>query len=445
MLIFSIYVHEPDNDMEQQTQQGNIEVQLQQSKNIKSSLSTRTGVSSGLNSTLPLLARSDNSKNTAGAIVSDLDKYSKLMLDEIAVAFEKYPPNKYPWCRSTDFPQYSSGFLFHKLYKTGSSTAVGVHIQIANLIGKQKFGHPCTAQYKHQYALQNLQSKRQLSKSFLWTIIRNPTSRSISAMSFYNYDRTIPKSMDKTYEWMLEYLESTKNNQWIQLRDDKLFKYPMKARNGILLDYGRLNLTSFLNANEDNGNLHPPPKLVQLFKEQIFNAYNFVAVLERWSESMVVLSLLLDIPLSATIILKTKSSGGWTWDWKHSDESNGRCFQIPTFYDGNPAVKEYLETNFTKQNYDFLLYDIANRSLDKTIDTLGRRRVETLVEQHRQMQYLAEQKCLEKSVFPCSPSGEWQPGANQNCYWRDMGCGYKCVNEVLSLSLSSSSISNATP
>ena len=52
------------------------------------------------------------------------------------------------------------------------------------------------------------------------------------------------------------------------------------------------------------------------------------------------------------------------------------------------SVKDYIQTDFKRANGDFLLHAIANRSLDLTIDVLGRERVKREVEKHRRLRSL---------------------------------------------------------
>jgi hypothetical protein len=90
-----------------------------------------------------------------------------------------------------------------------------------------------------------------------------------------------------------------------------------------------------------------------------------------------------------------------------------------------------LQTTYRKNNPDYLLYAAVNRSLDLTIDLLGRGRVEKGVRQLHNMQALAQEKCLSKAIFPCSANGTWQPGYKEDCYEKDFGCGYRCLDAVL--------------
>jgi hypothetical protein len=131
----------------------------------------------------------------------------------------------------------------------------------------------------------------------------------------------------------------------------------------------------------------PTRGLAKLLKDQIFGAYNFVAVIERWDESMV-LKMLIDLEMEDIISFPSKSSGGWSRDWQ-KDEA---CFRIPKQYTSEP-VHDYLGSNCTVKNGDYLLNSTAERSLDLTIEDLGRQQVEAELLIYRSLRRLVEEKC----------------------------------------------------
>ena len=92
---------------------------------------------------------------------------------------------------------------------------------------------------------------------------------------------------------------------------------------------------------------------------------------------------------------------------------------------------EYIETDFRRANGDFLLHAIANRSLDLTIDALGRDKFQQEFETYQKLRALATEMCQANTTFPCSKTGEWQEGYKENCYEFDIGCGHRCIDNVL--------------
>ena len=196
---------------------------------------------------------------------------------------------------------------------------------------------------------------------------------------------------------------------------------------------------SFSKAKKDSFSsriFQSPRILVTRLKKQVFDAYDFVAVLERWEESIAVMQLLLDLEDEDMIILSTKSAGSWILrepqmnELRHSSSQDAGCFFIPE-PKRSSKVEQYLSTNFTLENADFLLHAAANRSLDLTINAIGRDRVEYQVNKLRKLQTLAETHCLDSTEFPCSSNGTLRSESNLDCYWRGMGCGHTCVDTIL--------------
>jgi hypothetical protein len=78
------------------------------------------------------------------------------------------------------------------------------------------------------------------------------------------------------------------------------------------------------------------------------------------------------------------------------------------------------------------LFAAANLSLDLTIQRLGEERFQAALKEYRYWKTQERQKCASQVQFPCSRSGEPQHEKSaQNCYTRDLGCGYKCIDELL--------------
>ena len=82
-----------------------------------------------------------------------------------------------------------------------------------------------------------------------------------------------------------------------------------------------------------------------------------------------------------------------------------------------------------------MLYNAAYRSLDLTIDSLGREQFEEKLEKFRRAQKLALEKCSSNLTMPCSPEGVRAKVLDVNkfasdCLWLDSGCGYKCLDEI---------------
>ena len=194
-------------------------------------------------------------------------------------------------------------------------------------------------------------------------------------------------------------------------------------------------------------------EIVAWMDRYVMSQYDFIAVVERMPESLVVLKYLLGMEWQDLVVLPAKQSGTWylgegerskSQQLRHHDHhhhhrsSKLHCVPLIKPYT-TPPVDEYIATHFVQDNWDYYLYAAANRSLDRTIDSLGRSRVEQGVQQLQQLQHLAETKCLSQAIFPCSPNGTVQLQASYtNCYAEDCGCGNACVDKVLSAFLDGS-------
>jgi hypothetical protein len=68
-----------------------------------------------------------------------------------------------------------------------------------------------------------------------------------------------------------------------------------------------------------------------------------------------------------------------------------------------------------------ILYDAANKSLDLTIDALGRELFDQNLNRFIHALLVVEQTCLPKVVFPCDANGTRHQ--ETDCIQYDSGCG----------------------
>eukprot|EP00522_Entomoneis_paludosa_P014079 CAMPEP_0172453326 /NCGR_PEP_ID=MMETSP1065-20121228/10702_1 /TAXON_ID=265537 /ORGANISM="Amphiprora paludosa, Strain CCMP125" /LENGTH=212 /DNA_ID=CAMNT_0013205505 /DNA_START=246 /DNA_END=884 /DNA_ORIENTATION=- len=165
------------------------------------------------------------------------------------------------------------------------------------------------------------------------------------------------------------------------------------------------------------------------FINQIMDSYDFIGVSERLDESIVALSMLMNIPLADVLYLSAKGSGGF-------DEGGhaGTCFYIvPSFV--SPGMRRIMESGrFQKHiHWDHVIHQAANRSLDLTIDKkLGREKFEKRLAIFQKAQARAKELCLPQTTFPCATDGGKRPRKEDetDCLWKDSGCGYKCLDRI---------------
>ena len=175
----------------------------------------------------------------------------------------------------------------------------------------------------------------------------------------------------------------------------------------------------------DNSIIETDPERLALehVRREVLDTYNFVAVTERWAESMAVLKMLLPgVLYSDLVVLRAKERGGFV-------PFGTVCKFIPVVTSIPDRIKSYLDGPFRDTNPDYLLYAAVNRSLDMTIESLGRERVEEGVRLIQYLQSLAQENCMNSTIHPCSSGLGVAESAD--CYVRDFGCGYTCIGDVL--------------
>jgi hypothetical protein len=305
------------------------------------------------------------------------------------------------WERMTNFSwccervDYETGLIYVKVPKTGSSTLAGINIRIAKHVGRRmglKKGI-CTHTYKHgrQYFL-----KRQ-KPNLVWSFIRDPAKRAMSEFYHFSVSRGNETATDESLATFLT--RHSKSFQFKYLVDHELGEHVARHRK----------------------------RAKQAIEQYIMHSYDFIGLTERKDESLAVMKLLWNLEDKDMIVLSAKQSGGYD-----DGQYQKTCFQIQKPNTVSAHVNNILKTEFVMGNHDYLLYAIVNRSLDKTVERLGRDRVQKEIERLNALQQYAEAHCQNQAIFPCSANGTYQPKASKNnCYHTDSGCGYPCVDRVL--------------
>jgi Sulfotransferase family len=289
-----------------------------------------------------------------------------------------------------------NGILFVKLIKVGGSTATGVTMNIAKHEAERRHEQfwICRGRWDHSWASTMLQDRIR-SESFTWTIVRDPTSRVISEFFHFEVSRNNASPSDKTF---MDFLTKGRNVEKFRNLYLRMLSIDMK--------YGMF---------DDDG-----PAVINT----ILSDYDFIGVTERMDESVVVLSMLMDVPLGDVLYLNAKGHGGYD-DGVYND----KCYYIqPSTV--SPIMRTFFESDYWNEiiKWDRALYEAANRSLDLTIDRMGRELFNEKLARFRSSNQAARDRCLPQNVFPCTATGEHNK--NASCLWSDSGCGYKCLDKV---------------
>lgn len=293
----------------------------------------------------------------------------------------------------------ATGMLLQKTWKTGSSTAVGVHLRLATLEAQRRnLPRLCQVRFAHATASQMYGGRnRRDGKSFLWTTVRDPTLRAVSQFFHFDASRYKKEPSDANFQGMLQ-------DEWI---------YSHYAT------YSSVSGTAVL------------PQVSQRAAHVLSDEYDFIAVTERFDESMVVLSMLLRVPVTNVLYLQSKSHGGY-------DDGMGRVknkrictYIVPSFV--SPGMRHYFASADWQDrvHWDDMIYRAANRSLDLTIDALGRDKFRTRLAEYQRLLQTVRETCANRAIFPCTSGGQAIPFHKTNCLWHDSGCGNDCIDQVV--------------
>lgn len=242
-----------------------------------------------------------------------------------------------------------------------------------------------------------------IEPNFVWTVLRIPSTRALSHYFFENISR---KGTVVTPDGTIQYLDRSKNFQL-----DYIAK--MSGSGKVRHSLKSTSLTTALD-------------VVEIIQRDILDTYGFIALTERMDESLVLLKMILGVPLQDVIVLSSKVRGGLD-----DGRFENKCVRIVEWYT-TPKVDTYIQSDYPLGNYDFFLYAVVNRSLDMTIDMIGRDRFQRELEQYRRAKTMAEDQCLDSTIFPCIVEGDPPiPDSRTSCLVADIGCGYECIRRVL--------------
>jgi Galactose-3-O-sulfotransferase len=288
-----------------------------------------------------------------------------------------------------------NGLLYTREMKTGSSTLAGVYLRLAHRKGKllNPSGGLCKIRIDHSSAQEMEYGSRDKSRSFLISMLREPTKRSISAYFHFRASEQREAPIDVNFQSYF-------------LANQQFSNYYIKD-----LAMREINFTS-----SDND----PYLLVQ----EIIDSFDFIAITERLDESLVVMKMLLGLEVADILYMSAKQGGSFTTGPK----STPCIYLIPSFLSN--GMKAFFVSESWKEyvKLDTLLYKAANKSLDNTIDALGRPEFENQLSHFREVLARAHIRCENETIYRCDPAGNYRGSENATCLLWDIGCGYECLN-----------------
>ena len=304
------------------------------------------------------------------------------------------------------------GILFQRPVKTGTTTVASIIMRLAHSRAKQqqqslssteKRFEFCKHRANHGTARELEYAKRDRSQSFLFSVLRDPTAKAISR--FFHFDVSVGQK------------EPT---------DEYFTKIMMRPYNY------HAHLTDLMTTTPK------PPLLPALaagrdytpIVQQVLDDYDFIVITERMDESLVVLKLLLGLEMKDILYIRARSSGSFS-----NGPGNGRncVYLVPSFL--TPGMERFFASEQWRRQIegDILMYQAAYQSLDRTIDALGRDKVQRQLMRFRHAQRYAHQQCAQdddKVVHMCNEGGKFTPFHQTTCYKWGEGCDHVCLNNL---------------
>ena len=228
----------------------------------------------------------------------------------------------------------NEGIYYIKIPKTASSTLAHITERIARreskrlrLFGKDGFNRCRTyLPMVHQKAIDLDIKNRNKLQSFTFSMIRKPSDRLISHFAMN----------------VLQGNWDTSETSFFNAIDDKKWNPPDFQLKYLVVD----ELKSTDPNEEDYASAI----------QTLLDEYNFIGVFERFHESLVVLSMIADIPITDVLYYLAPSRCG--------------VLDRPSWVTHN--IEDYLENEFIDEDKgDVLLYEAVDKSLDLTIEKLG--------------------------------------------------------------------------
>jgi Galactose-3-O-sulfotransferase len=348
----------------------------------------------------------------------------------------KFMPRVYTqWNSSTSWCQVESAFdtrtpaglIYVKNHKAASSTLAGVNIRIAVNYGRRHLQSNRGLLYPQRRIKPNLEGacssrenhddsrkyhERDPSRSFMYTSIRHPVHRALSWIFYLasNQGRNISdNSIIQRLKRQTHFVKGTSSKT-------SKFHYEAGAQVGYL--YTGKHAKKYLWQEDKLVNL--PTSLNRV--STVMREYDLFLIVERLDESLVALKFLLKLETSDILYLSAKQSGGYSY----SAAPFEGCHKIIPSYISS-AVSDFLSSPlWYAQNYeDYVLYKAANKSLDMTIEKIGRSQFESALAEYRNMMNDVK-VCANETVEPCSSDGTYHE--KTDCFYRDWGCGYPCLD-----------------
>jgi hypothetical protein len=343
-----------------------------------------------------------------------------------------------------------SGIMFQRPTKTGSTTLTGIILRLAHSRAKQErsvASQWCKHRTNHGTGIELDYYRREKTKSFLFSIIREPQARALSHV--FHFDISALRLSEPTDEFLksrlllgmqhMYYFQQLGTRSYTKLTDPSKeieVKRQMAREQGFDTDFPIRDHLASIGHNKTLQRAYD--RLWRQTKQfghnftahrviaDILEDYDLIMIMERMDESLVVLQMLLGLTTKEILYTRARSAGSF---------SNGfpdrPCIYIlPSFV--SPSMGKFFASDEWQQQVatDVEFYKAAHKSLDRTIDALGREEVEKRLEDLRAGLKLAAGHCEGRVRTMCSPAGEVVKLEDRTCYIWGEGCDHDCLDEL---------------
>lgn len=375
--------------------------------------------------------------------------------------FPCHPPGKEEENKLMIMEPAHEGLLFQRPTKVGSTTMTNIVLRLVhnradvevqklrtstNTTSDRKINElwknppHCKHRAMHGRSIDLEYSKRNKKKSFLFSLVREPTKRAISEYFHFVVTYSQQEPTDRNFaKYVIR--KGSSNFAIHQLTFEPKLLFAMAAQYEVFLK----------NFTEHHKNQTHTPLLTRpwtdeyMSKAKVSNAidyseivqkilddYDFIAVTERMDESLVAMKLLLGLSVEEILYAKKSRSAG---SFSNGIETRPCMYLIPSFL--TTHMKDFFYTPGKNQQWlefsrgDALLHKAASASLDRTIDEVfGRERFRRELAEFQNALAYAQAICASEPDLVLSMCDE---GGNRvrktTCYIWGEGCDHKCLNE----------------
>lgn len=287
-------------------------------------------------------------------------------VNEFHISTRSFPLRNHTFpCVTDDKPELvDKGIIFIKLPKCASTTLAEIVRRLSIRYGGQMLGagSQCKEHSVHApaFELPNLMQRKH-NESFLFTFIREPTERFLSDFCYHKVSST------RRTEVSIDLGNFTKfaNGRMIKFRGLGGFQFPY-----LFTDFAMVppKTSEYIFWSPNQPHVIQNPAILKERVEYMLRDYDFIGISGfRMDESLVVLSILLQIPFKDLLYVHGRRvSGGYAHDIRG-------CFKIQQC-EYTDEMKNYFCSKEWRAKIagDDLLYKAVNQSLDKTIEQVGR-------------------------------------------------------------------------